>query len=685
MYSLLASIKSNNEDPKYTSRFGFMALRNGFMCDTTTYRAHQVRIYRRLSDLTHLFNSNSSPLVELEYYRDGREDLYCYGNLALDKDIGMKLFHIYGLNIETRQIAGIDRIQNDYVRHLISYCLHYNLNNTTGTKFNVKINDSQDENDLSFYLFIDGDYIYVQHYYIYRRDNQTKNLVYQVFPLPHHDGCSLNRPENVNKRLVDNTLLISQTDWVKTPFYSFFNLPKEILFALNNQILHEALLHQLPKVRYEDAQHRVCLGLIVYVSDGNINTAKKHEYRCVVISNTDLNKKQFTFETLSHHLETNFNFENISYSNTHHRFNSNSKIQNSLESLPMCELDREFIKHRLMKNLPSEFITELLGKNIVFNSNVMRGGDWNHIVLFSRISTVLNSLTPSKTALSEHPTLSEQLIQLSQELIDRIKIDYDLCVKKLEGSNRNNIETFESEYIDDLKKQLLDKIQSGQKVDKNFVDLLNNIVTLLRKFQDTNNDPFYKHFLNVRLKKNMGLINFLKYYLQYIRNTNLFSRFEEEVKTAVNMFLIEANNEKKVSSRTNNSRTRTSNSTTNNSTTRTSNSTTNNSTTNNSTTRTNNSRNRLLSARQTTEMKTGRQPLTKQTEATSNYNNIRASLEMPICNFLKMTLSASCKQFSRNINVLISNFDNEEDILQALIYHYGLDSMYFKEIYLVQN
>lgn len=50
-----------------------------------------------------------------------------------------------------------------------------------------------------------------------------------------------------------------------------------------------------------------------------------------------------------------------------------------------------------------------------------------------------------------------------------------------------------------------------------------------------------------------------------------------------------------------------------------------------------------------------------------------------------MTLSASCKQFSRHTNFLISNFDNEEDILQALIYHYDLDSMYFKEIYLVEN
>ena len=58
---------------------------------------------------------------------------------------------------------------------------------------------------------------------------------------------------------------------------------------------------------------------------------------------------------------------------------------------------------------------------------------------------------------------------------------------------------------------------------------------------------------------------------------------------------------------------------------------------------------------------------------------------MPICDFLKMTLSASCKQFSRHTNFLISNFDNEEDILQALIYHYDLDNMYFKEIYLVEN
>lgn len=33
----------------------------------------------------------------------------------------------------------------------------------------------------------------------------------------------------------------------------------------------------------------------------------------------------------------------------------------------------------------------------------------------------------------------------------------------------------------------------------------------------------------------------------------------------------------------------------------------------------------------------------------------------------------------------VLNEDNEEDILQALIYHYGLDSMYFKEIYLVQK
>ena len=712
-YNLLASVKFNTENPKFKSRFGFMILDNGLVCDTKSYRLHQLKIFKKLSLDYIRGRVSNSRCLEITFHLsdnalfiDGFTPPHRVGDLEVSIQDGMNMFQIVAINVE-RFDMGKFKIGNNNITKLISYCLYLNstalFENDPKNFFNVKLFDLNNELSEDFTLYIIGDDVYVSF--------DSRKLVIQVFPLPCHKGCDISRL-NHNRNMVDPTLQVTKTDWCLGHTSKFFKLPTQVVESLGNNSLHEAIFNKLPKVEYDEVQLRQCLGLIVYVSNKSINSTNKSMLPCFVLDKVMLDNAHLTFSSLPEYLGyTSDSWPLFAKSGiiegallgTDIKYDNDTRELNSEVDLEVCELDIEFIRRRFMKDLPSDFAFKLSDKLIDFTLKTrlgdvdlsslraamatasaankkfgaafgkLHGGDWNNINKNIRAKSLLfkNDLVHVKK------NIRAKSLLFQNDLVELLKRDYQRCVDSLKDLV---VEKFDRQYAQSLvdNEHFIIEHQDIIKI------LLNKYLNKTMEGQGI----YTKKFLELRRK--FSLIDFLKFIVKNMSKTSqeknqyfkrfefsnieklAFNRLKQAFNTPVNKNEVKAPN-KNVSG----------------------------------TSKLKTGKEMTIDKSDTPSkkkefLKSTLSPYHKATlekvEVLNNSNNSNHSnnskvsrmFKMPIFRYLHHKLIASCGRFTKTkpnpvLKKNNTNNNNNDDILQALIYHYNLDSKYYREVYLVSE